>query len=45
VVVEGIQRVQMFAAAVPAMAKEGVPVVAKPYMPAAAMPAAALGGN
>ena len=42
VVVEGIQRVQMFAAAVPAMAKEGVPVVAKPYMPAAA---AALGGD
>jgi membrane fusion protein (multidrug efflux system) len=42
VVVEGIQRVQMFAAAVPAMTKEGVPVVAKPYMPAAA---AALGGN
>jgi membrane fusion protein, multidrug efflux system len=41
VVVEGIQRVQMFAAAVPAMAKEGVPVVAKPYMPAPA----ALGGN
>jgi membrane fusion protein (multidrug efflux system) len=41
VVVEGIQRVQMFAAAVPAMAKVGVPVVAKPYMPAAA----ALGGN
>jgi membrane fusion protein (multidrug efflux system) len=41
VVVEGIQRVQMFAAAVPAMAKEGVPVVAKPYMPAAAT----LGGN
>ena len=42
VVVEGIQRVQMFAAAAPpAMVKEGIPVVAKPYMPAAA----ALGGN
>lgn len=41
VVVEGIQRVQMFAAAAPAMAKEGVPVVAKPYVP----PPAALGGN
>jgi membrane fusion protein (multidrug efflux system) len=41
VVVEGIQRVQALAAAVPAMAKEGVPVVAKPYMPAPA----ALGGN
>ena len=41
VVVEGIQRVQMFAAAAPEMAKEGVPVVAKPYTP----PPAALGGN
>jgi len=42
VVVEGIQRVQMFAAAAPpAMVKEGIPVVAKPYMPAAAT----LGGN
>jgi RND family efflux transporter MFP subunit len=34
VVVEGIQRVQMFAAAVPEMMKEGVPVIAKPYTPA-----------
>jgi membrane fusion protein (multidrug efflux system) len=41
VVVEGIQRVQTFAAAAPAMAKEGIPVVAKPYTPASA----ALGGN
>jgi RND family efflux transporter MFP subunit len=41
VVVEGIQRVQMFAAAAPEMAKEGVPVVVKPYTP----PPAALGGN
>jgi membrane fusion protein (multidrug efflux system) len=41
VVVEGIQRVQTLAAAAPAMAKEGVSVIAKPYMPAAA----ALGGN
>jgi membrane fusion protein (multidrug efflux system) len=42
VVVEGIQRVQMFAAAAPPeMVKAGIPVVAKPYMPAAA----ALGGN
>jgi membrane fusion protein (multidrug efflux system) len=41
VVVEGIQRVQMFAAAAPEMAKEGVPVVVKPYTPAPA----ALGGN
>jgi membrane fusion protein, multidrug efflux system len=35
VVVEGIQKVQLFAAAVPEMAKEGVPVVAKPYVPPA----------
>jgi RND family efflux transporter MFP subunit len=42
VVVEGIQRVQMFAAAAPPeMVKEGIPVVVKPYMPAPA----ALGGN
>lgn len=41
IVVEGIQRVQMFAAAAPEMAKEGVPVVVKPYTP----PPAALGGN
>ena len=34
VVVEGSQRVQAFAAASPEMAKEGVPVVAKPYKPA-----------
>jgi RND family efflux transporter MFP subunit len=36
VVVEGIERLQMFAAAAPQMAKEGIPVVAKPYTPAAA---------
>ncbi len=42
VVVEGIQRVQMFAAAAPPeMVKEGIPVIAKPYTPAPA----ALGGN
>lgn len=41
VVVEGVERLQMFAAAAPQMAKEGIPVVAKPYVPAAA-PA---GGN
>jgi len=42
VVVEGVQRVQMFAAAAPpAMVKEGIPVIAKPYVPAPA----ALGGN
>ena len=33
--VEGTERVQMFAAAVPQLAKEGVPVNAKPYTPAA----------
>jgi len=42
VVVEGIQKVQMFAAAAPPeMVKEGLPVVAKPYTPAPAT----LGGN
>jgi RND family efflux transporter MFP subunit len=39
VVVEGAQRVQAFAAQVPEMAKEGVPVNPKPYT------AAAAGGN
>jgi membrane fusion protein, multidrug efflux system len=34
VVVDGSQRVQAFAAASPEMAKEGVPVAAKPYTPA-----------
>jgi len=41
VVVEGIERLRMFAAAAPQMAKEGIPVVAKPYVPAKA----AAGGN
>ena len=41
VVVEGIQKVQQFAAAVPEMAKGGVPVVAKPYVP----PAQTAGSN
>ncbi len=36
VVVDGIERLQMFAAAAPQMAKEGIPVVAKPYVPASA---------
>jgi len=37
VVVEGIQKVQMFAAAAPPeMVKEGIPVVVKPYTPAPA---------
>jgi membrane fusion protein (multidrug efflux system) len=38
VVVEGIQRVQMFAAQAPGLAKEGVPVTPKPYV-------AAVGGS
>jgi membrane fusion protein (multidrug efflux system) len=41
VVVEGTERLRMFAAAAPQMAKEGIPVVAKPYVPASA----AAGGN
>jgi membrane fusion protein (multidrug efflux system) len=36
VVVEGIQRVQAVAAAAPQLAKEGIPVVPKPYEPASA---------
>jgi membrane fusion protein (multidrug efflux system) len=36
VVVEGTERVQMFAAQAPQLAKEGVPVIAKPYVPASA---------
>jgi RND family efflux transporter MFP subunit len=43
VVVEGIERLQMAAAAMPQLAKEGIPVSAKPYAPAAAAPAG--GGN
>lgn len=35
VVVEGIQKVQTFAAQSPELAKEGVPVTVKPYAPAA----------
>ncbi len=41
VVVEGIQKVQQFAAAKPEFAKEGVPVVPKPYVP----PAQVAGSN
>jgi len=44
IVVEGIQRVQMFAAAAPQMAKEGIPVSAKPFVPATTA-ATAGGGN
>jgi len=36
VVVEGILRVQQFAAAAPELAKKGIPVVPKPYVPPAA---------
>lgn len=36
VVAEGIERLQMFAAAAPQTAKEGIPVVVKPYVPASA---------
>jgi len=36
VVVEGILKVQQFAAQAPQLAKEGFPVVPKPYVPAAA---------
>jgi membrane fusion protein, multidrug efflux system len=32
VVVEGIQKIQMFAAQAPQLAKEGVPVIPKPYV-------------
>ena len=35
VVVEGIERLQMAAAAMPQLAKEGIPVNPKPYVPAA----------
>ena len=42
VVVEGVQKVQLFAAAAPPeMIKEGIPVVAKPYVP----PAQTAGSN
>lgn len=43
VVVEGIERLQMAAAAMPQLAKEGIPVSAKPYAPAAT--AAPTGGG
>jgi membrane fusion protein (multidrug efflux system) len=36
VVVEGIQKVQMFAAQAPQLAKEGIPVTPKPYVAASA---------
>jgi membrane fusion protein (multidrug efflux system) len=37
VVVEGIERLQMAAAAEPQLAKEGIPVNPKPYVPASAV--------
>jgi len=36
VVVEGIERLRLFAAGAPQLAKEGIPVIAKPYTPAPA---------
>jgi RND family efflux transporter MFP subunit len=36
VVVEGIERLRIFAAGAPQLAKEGIPVIAKPYTPAPA---------
>ena len=36
VVVEGIERLQLAAAAAPQLAKEGIPVIPKPYVPASA---------
>jgi membrane fusion protein (multidrug efflux system) len=36
VVVEGIQKVQMFSAQAPQLGKEGIPVAPKPYVPAGA---------
>jgi len=37
VVVEGIERLQLAAAAMPQLAKEGIPVIPKPYVPAPAV--------
>jgi RND family efflux transporter MFP subunit len=36
IVAEGIERIQMFAAAMPQLAKSGIPVVARPFTPAPA---------
>jgi multidrug efflux pump subunit AcrA (membrane-fusion protein) len=44
VVVDGLLKVQQFAAAAPELVKEGIPVVPKPYTPAPAM-AQASGSN
>ena len=41
VVVDGLMKVQLFAAQAPEMARQGIPVVAKPYV----APAAGVGGN
>lgn len=46
VVVDGILKVQQFAAAAPELAKTGIPVVAKPYVaPSESAPAQAAGSN
>ncbi|MFZ0706825.1 MAG: efflux RND transporter periplasmic adaptor subunit [Candidatus Korobacteraceae bacterium] len=45
VIVEGFQKVQQAAAANPEFAKQGVPVMAKPYTPPASAPAGAPGSN
>jgi membrane fusion protein (multidrug efflux system) len=45
VVVDGILKVQQFAAAAPELVKEGIPVVPKPYVPPTSMAGMAAGGN
>jgi len=45
VVVDGILKVQQFAAAAPELVKEGIPVVPKPYVPATSAAGVAAGGN
>jgi membrane fusion protein, multidrug efflux system len=45
VVVEGIERLQMAAAAMPQLAKEGIPVNPQPYAAPAAAATPAGGGN
>jgi membrane fusion protein (multidrug efflux system) len=37
VVVEGVEKVQLFASRAPELAKEGIPVIPKPYTPASAV--------
>jgi len=45
VIVEGYQKIQLAAAANPELAKQGVPVSAKPYTPPASAPAGTPGSN